>query len=96
MCVLCLLCTAGSLPLQITFNGGGQWTQLQKPTRFNYEECNACKDVDPAKCQLHLHGPTGWVEGLGQPCTFHHHSPPLTSLICHSGLRYASDVSHNF
>ena len=51
--------------MQITFNGGAQWSDLQKPDTYNYPECNRCKDLADTKCQLHLHGPTGWVEGPG-------------------------------
>lgn len=49
--------------LQITFNGGAQWSELRKPDTYNFPSCNRCEHV--SKCQLHLHGPTGWVEGPG-------------------------------
>lgn len=51
--------------LQITFNGGSQWSELQKPATYKHSECNGCRDVPDAKCKLHLHGPTGWVDGPG-------------------------------
>ena len=50
--------------LQITFNGGAQWSQLLRPVRYRHAECDRCKAGD-ADCKLHLHGPTGWVEGPG-------------------------------
>ena len=51
--------------MQITFNGGALWSELQKPSTYKYDECNRCRGVPDAKCKLHLHGPTGWVEGPG-------------------------------
>lgn len=55
--------------MQITFNGGAQWSDLQKPDAYNHPECNRCRDLADTKCQLHLHGPTGWVEGPGEDPT---------------------------
>ena len=51
--------------MQITFNGGALWSELQKPVTYNYAECDRCRGIPDAKCKLHLHGPTGWVEGPG-------------------------------
>ena len=64
VCTVCLW-NVSFLAVQITFNGGAQWSDLQKPDTYNYPECNRCKDLADTKCQLHLHGPTGWVEGPG-------------------------------
>lgn len=62
------------LQSKITFNGGAQWSDLQKPDTYNYPECNRCKDLADTKCQLHLHGPTGWVEGPDSRPSFYSHN----------------------
>lgn len=67
--------------LQITFNGGSQWSELQKPATYKHSECNRCKGVPDAKCKLHLHGPTGWVQGPGNiPLVWQHHRWPSREL----------------
>jgi hypothetical protein len=56
-----------ALGLQITFNGGGRWEELQKPEHYRHAVCNRCAAMhDPSKCQLHLHGPSSWHEGPGE------------------------------
>ncbi|KAL3138147.1 hypothetical protein ABBQ38_005375 [Trebouxia sp. C0009 RCD-2024] len=61
------------LQTKITFNGGSQWSELQKPATYKHSECNGCRDVPDAKCKLHLHGPTGWVDGPDSRPSFYSH-----------------------
>ncbi len=51
--------------MQVSFNGGAHWQELQQPESFRYPECNACKQA--STCQLHLHGPSSWHYGAGEP-----------------------------
>ena len=53
--------------VQVSFNGGAHWQDLQQPESFQYPECNACKQA--STCQLHLHGPSSWHYGAGAPST---------------------------
>ena len=50
--------------VQISFNGGAQWRDLQAPASYRYPSCNKCQPGD-VNCQLHLHGPSSWVSGPG-------------------------------
>lgn len=43
---------------RISFNGGGQWENLQAPTKFNNPSCNKCDNN--RECFLHLHGSSSW------------------------------------
>ena len=56
--LICLAC------LQISFNGGAQWQDLQPPASFRHSSCNRCSQGD-RNCKLHLHGPSSWYAGPG-------------------------------
>jgi hypothetical protein len=82
---------------KIATNGGGQWSHLQVPDKYNSEVCNRCKGMpDPAKCKLHLHGPSGWIDGPGARPSFYSHwnAPGMVMAAGNTGeyLDLASDA----
>ncbi len=55
----------GARRAQVTYNGGARWQDLNQPEHFRFPECNRCAGSRDPRCQLHLHGPSSWHDGVG-------------------------------
>lgn len=81
----CLFSSACSLTepcLQVSFSGGASWQDLALPSHYRHAACNRCRAGD-AQCRLHLHGPSSWYSGPGEPictpCCMPARAPPMSS-----------------